>query len=461
MSRKLKMSKYNYSIFDKDGNLILYNFLTGLNSLTKVNKDDIEKFNQLFLSCPDIEWSSFDERYKVVEKLTEIGILVDANIEESIYCDSFSYEDIFDSELVLTILPTGKCNFKCPYCFESDKSFCRTAMTMDNQIALLKFVQKIIPKHKSLTIGWFGGEPLLESQIIKFLSENLINICNARFVPYSSEITTNGYFLDEKMFDMLYKLKIYSYQITIDGLKEHHDKYRITRKGEGTYDMIMSNLLRIKNSKQYKFARILLRVNVLKDSFERFDEFIDYISKTFGDDARFKITFMPVADFSDAKNINVETEKVTAEDIHKKLSENISYIKTFFNEKEARIASLLPKRKCVAARKNTYVIAPDLSIYKCCVYFDYPTNKIGYIKANGDLAISESNHRKWYTMNKLFASCIDCFYFPVCKSTACPIRMHSEKNDLVCSLKNDVFFKKLSENIIYASQHCNCKQLDL
>ena len=461
MSRKLKMSKYNYSIFDKDGNLILYNFLTGLNSLTKVNKDDIEKFNQLFLSCPDIEWSSFDERYKVVEKLTEIGILVDANIEESIYCDSFSYEDIFDSELVLTILPTGKCNFKCPYCFESDKSFCRTAMTMDNQIALLKFVQKIIPKHKSLTIGWFGGEPLLESQIIKFLSENLINICNARFVPYSSEITTNGYFLDEKMFDMLYKLKIYSYQITIDGLKEHHDKYRITRKGEGTYDMIMSNLLRIKNSKQYKFARILLRVNVLKDSFERFDEFIDYISKTFGDDARFKITFMPVADFSDAKNINVETEKVTAEDIHKKLSENISYIKTFFNEKEARIASLLPKRKCVAARKNTYVIAPDLSIYKCCVYFDYPTNKIGYIKANGDLAISESNHRKWYTMNKLFASCIDCFYFPVCKSTACPIRMHSEKNDLVCSLKNDVFFKKLSENIIYASQNCNCKQLDL
>ena len=461
MSRKLKMSKYNYTVFDKDGNLILYNFLTGLKSLTKVNKDDTEKFNQLFLSGVDIEDSSFDESYKVVNQLIEAGILVDANVEESIYCNSFSYEDIFDSELVLTILPTGKCNFKCPYCFESDKSFCRTAMTKESQDALLKFVQKIIPKHKSLTIGWFGGEPLLESEIIEYLSENLIKICNARFVPYSAEMTTNGFFLDEKMFDMLYKLKVYNYQITIDGAKEHHDKYRITHKGEGTYDVIISNLLKIKNSKQYKFARILLRVNVLKDSFEKFDEFIDYFSSTFGDDPRFKITFMPVANFSDENIINDETEKVTAEDIYARLSENISYMKTLFNEKETRIAALLPQRKCVAARKNTYVIAPDLSVYKCCVYFDYPTNKIGYIKSNGDLVINEIKHRKWYTTNKLYASCIDCFYFPVCKSTACPIRMYPENNTGVCSLKDDVFYKKQSENIVYASQYCNCKQLDL
>lgn len=460
MSKKLRMSKYNYTVFDDDGNLILYNFLTGLNSLVKVIKEDVEKFNQLFLSCENVEYLSFDECYKVVEQLTETGFLVDANMEESIYCDSFSYEDIFDSELVLTILPTGKCNFKCPYCFESDKSFCRTAMTMEKQNTLLKFVQKVIPKHKSLTIGWFGGEPLLEPQIIKYLSENLIRMCNARFLPYSSEITTNGFFLDEKTFDMLYKLKIYSYQITIDGVKEHHDKYRIARNGKGTYDIIMSNLLRIKNSRHYKFARILLRVNVLKDSFERFDEFIDYISTTFGDDPRFKITFMPVADFSGGNN-NVETEKVTAEEIHEKLSENISYMTTLFDEREVRIASLMPKRKCVAARKNTYVIAPDLSVYKCCVYFDYSTNKIGYIKANGDLAINEIMHRKWYSMNKLFASCADCFYFPVCKSTACPIRMQSKKNDSGCALKDDVFYKKLSENIVYASRHCNCKQLDL
>ena len=459
MSKKFKMSKYNYTIFDDDGNLILYNFLTGLNSLTKVNKDDVKKFNQLFLSCENVEYSSSDEYYRVVEQLIETGILVDENVEESIYCDSFSYENIFDSELVLTVLPTGKCNFKCPYCFEIDKSFCRTAMTIENQNALLKFVQKTISKHTSLTIGWFGGEPLLESQIIKYLSENIIKICNTRFIPYSSEMTTNGFLLDEKMFDMLYKLKIYNYQITIDGTKDHHDKYRVTQNGKGTYDVIMSNLLKIKSSKKYRFARILLRVNVLKDSFERFDEFIDCLSSTFGDDDRFGITFMPVANFSNENANNIEIEKVTSKDIHKKLFENSSYTKTFFNEKEERISSLLPKRKCVAARKNTYVIAPDLSVYKCCIYFDHPTNKIGYINSNGDLVIDESKHRKWYTTNKLFKSCIDCFYLPVCKSTACPIRMYSEKKETVCSLKNDVFFKKLSENVIYASRHCDCKQL--
>lgn len=461
MSKKLKMSKYNYTVFDNEGNLILYNFLTGLNSLTRVKKADTEKFNQLFLSGVDIEYSYFHEYYNVVGYLMEAGILVDANVEESIYCDSFSYEDIFDSELVLTILPTGKCNFKCPYCFESDKSFCRNAMTKESQNALLKFVQKIIPKHKSLTVGWFGGEPLLEPEIIEYLSENLIKICNTRLVPYLAEITTNGFFLDEKMFDTLYKLKIYNYQITIDGAKEHHNKYRVTHNGEGTYDVIISNLLRIKSLKQYKFARILLRVNVLKDSFEGFDEFIDYFSSTFGDDTRFRITFMPVANFSDENIINAETEKVTAEDIYARLSENISYMKTLFNEKESRISALLPQRKCVAARKNTYVIAPDLSVYKCCVYFDYPTNKIGYIASNGDLVINEIKHRKWYTTNKIYASCLECFYYPVCKSTSCPIRMYSENNVGGCSLKDDVFYKKLSENIIYASKYCACKQLDL
>ena len=59
MSKKLRMSKYNYTVFDDDGNLILYNFLTGLNSLTKVIKEDVEKFNQLFLSCENVEYLSF------------------------------------------------------------------------------------------------------------------------------------------------------------------------------------------------------------------------------------------------------------------------------------------------------------------------------------------------------------------------------------------------------------------
>ena len=144
MSKKLKMSKYNYTVFDNEGNLILYNFLTGLNSLTRVKKADTEKFNQLFLSGVDIEYSYFHEYYNVVGYLMEAGILVDANVEESIYCDSFSYEDIFDSELVLTILPTGKCNFKCPYCFESDKSFCRNAMTKESQNQNLVLKSKIV-----------------------------------------------------------------------------------------------------------------------------------------------------------------------------------------------------------------------------------------------------------------------------------------------------------------------------
>ena len=459
MSSKYRMSKYNHHVFDECGNLILFNFLTGLKSLFLIKKDNVEEFLSLF-SASDIEYSSNNALNSAIDQLIDAGILVYNGIEESIYCDSSSYEDIFNSELVLTILPTGKCNFNCPYCFESDKQFSRSAMSLENQNALLKYVQKNISKHKSLKVGWFGGEPLLEPNIIKYLSEKIIKICNARFLPYSSEMTTNGYFLTEEVFKMLYSMKVYNYQITIDGVKEHHDKYRTTHNGKGTYDVIFSNLLRIKDLKQYKFARILLRVNMLKDSVDKTNEFIDLFYSTFGDDHRFSITFMPVADFSNENN-RTGLEKTTAEDINKILSANEIYTNKIFNEKEARIASLLPQRKCVSARKNTYVIAPDLSVYKCCIYFDHPSNKIGFISPTGDLVVNENKHRQWFTTNKLYTSCNDCFYYPVCKSTACPIRMNKKRNNSVCQLKDEDFYQKISDNIIYASKCCDCKQLNL
>ncbi|MBQ3599326.1 MAG: radical SAM protein [Clostridia bacterium] len=461
MLKKYKMSKYNYTVRDNEGNLILYNFLIGLKSLVEVDRFDVDEFERLFLNGAVVEQSTCEKQSEIVKRLISMGILVDADIDESIYCDSCAYEDIYSNELVLTILPTGKCNFKCPYCFELDKPFHRAKMTLENQKALLKFVQKRVSKHKSLKVGWFGGEPLLEPDVIRNLSEGFMSICKARFLPYSSEMTTNGYFLNEEIFDMLYKCKIYNYQVTIDGLKERHDKSRMTKKGEGTFDQIVSNLLRIKREKRYKFARILIRVNVTEDLMEELNEFIDFISLNFCDDPRFNVTFMPVADFSEKSKPSLENKKVTAERLTIALSDNSTYMKRIFDEKNARVESLLPKRKCVAAMKNTYVVTPDLAVYKCCIYFEHPLNKIGYINLDGDLIIDDIKHRQWFTQNKLYESCNDCFYLPVCKSTACPIRMFSETKAPFCSLKNEEFYRKLSENIVHASKICECTKLNL
>ena len=297
-SMNLKKSKFNYSIIDQEGNLIIYNFLRGIPSLTKVAKKDIDKFSQLVLKNTGISNASSNGYTKAISSLIESGLLIDEKTDENVLLDAKCYNAIYDNKLQLIILPTGQCNFKCVYCLESEQSFARNAMNLDSQNAILQFLQKQISEYNGLQVAWFGGEPMLEPETIKYLSENFIRICKSRFIPYSAHITTNGFNLNADMFDMLYKLKVYTYMITVDGFKNQHDKQRITHSGKGTYDRILNNLLRIKNSKQYKFARIIIRVNITKNNIDSIDDFINYMHTSFSDDHRFEFLFVPAEDFS-------------------------------------------------------------------------------------------------------------------------------------------------------------------
>ena len=56
-----------------------------------------------------------------------------------------------------------------------------------------------------------------------------------------------------------------AHTVSIDGIKETHDKQRVLANGEGTYDTIMSNLLDIKNKTKSAIQKIIIRTNVSKD----------------------------------------------------------------------------------------------------------------------------------------------------------------------------------------------------
>ena len=88
-------------------------------------------------------------------------------------------KEILNNRLLLTIMPTEACNFRCPYCYESHQ-----AITMSEKV--LEQVQKYIavqaPRFKHICISWFGGEPTLCKDIYtknfrsKFFACNR-NIC--------------------------------------------------------------------------------------------------------------------------------------------------------------------------------------------------------------------------------------------------------------------------------------------
>lgn len=463
MFKEMKMSKFNFVAHNCEGDIVLYNFLSGIKSITKVQRKDVDKFAQMFLS-DDVIYGSSDPKYiKTFECLINKGILVANDVDENSILESNHYSQSYDNELCLTILPTGECNFRCPYCYETSQSFHRKAMTVESQDAFLRYIHRSISNYKGIHVAWFGGEPLLEPEIIKRLSEEMIAICNKRYLPFWAEIVTNGYLLDAEMFDMLYKLRVYTYMITIDGFEEQHDKLRCLLDGTGTYNTIISNLRNIRDSKQYKFAHVIVRINVSAGFFDRFDEFASFLAEEFANDSRFEFMFVPVT--MDVKETKTDLI-VDPNELSFRLTNNESYINNLSNEKE-QLSLILPEPQCIAAKKHSYVITPDLSLYKCYSHFESKENKIGSIDIRGNLVIDESLHRRWYLssryLHKSPKACDNCFYLPCCRceTAGCPIRYPERKHRNSCRLTEPNFKQKLTEAILYAARTKQCTILPI
>lgn len=315
-------------------------------------------------------------------------------------------------------------------------------------------------------ISWFGGEPLLSPEIIVRLSEKFIQICNTRHLPYSANMTTNGYLLNLDVFDMLYKLKVYDYMITIDGPKELHDKRRITSDGKGSYDVIINNLLKIKDNKQYKFANVMIRINMSQGFLEKLDDFLQFLGLSFGDDPRFKFMFVPVVKFEGSKFSDSNIYK-DHKQLFSKLSKNEMYVKKL-NYSGMKLNSIISCKKCPAALKNAYVITPDLNVYKCNAHYDFEVNKIGYINTQGDLLIDEALHRKWYLTSKLIRkipdTCYECAYSPCCCNinSGCPVSyLKKTPDEHLCPMEDTKQKEHIVDTILYAANNYSCTTLNL
>lgn len=145
--------------------------------------------------------------------LRNMEFLIEDNINEfQIEIGKKVFEMQERNILELIILPTENCNFRCVYCYET---FSKPAMSFETQENIVNFVRNELKKKAGLSVGWFGGEPLLALDVIKNLSEKFISICREYKKPYRSAITTNGYFLNYETFKRLLKLKVTFFRLQL------------------------------------------------------------------------------------------------------------------------------------------------------------------------------------------------------------------------------------------------------
>ena len=152
-----------------------------------------------------------------------------------------------------TLNVTQNCNLRCRYCAYSGEydyfrvhspkrmNFETAKKGIDVYFSLIDEGRKYNPNRKP-SVGFYGGEPLLEFPLIKSCVEYIKNSYGDH-IAYT--ITTNGTLLDEKKIDYLLK-NDFSLIISLDGPKDEHDRNRAYPSGRGSFDDVMGNIETLK-----------------------------------------------------------------------------------------------------------------------------------------------------------------------------------------------------------------------
>lgn len=232
-------SKFNYyqkSCFSD--NFLIYNSLK--RKIVRLSNEDAEKIG--LTDKTNCKYISANE--KLESMLVKYGIIIPEYYNENSEAHLKYLEEVSEPVLELTIVPTYRCNFRCPYCYQDHEK----GLIMDEgtQDAIIKFVRKHIANYTAVEISWFGGEPLLCVDMILKINHAIKQICKTRYKAFKSSITTNGYLLTKAVFEKLLDCGVKRYFITVDGLESEHDKQRYLANRSGTFNAILNNLLDIK-----------------------------------------------------------------------------------------------------------------------------------------------------------------------------------------------------------------------
>lgn len=398
-----KTSKYNFFFETKSGEKLAYNALSGGFALVK--SEDEEKVKD-FIRNPNKEIKGEKEkeifealkkgRFIAPEYFDEIGVL-----KVRFWSSRFNSRD-----LGLTILPTLNCNFKCIYCYEREKdSISGKKMSDKKAKALVDFVSKQLSTGiKSLSVTWYGGEPLLEYGRIKDLSSNIQKLCEKKGVTYVAGIITNGYLLRPGIFDELTEMKISSIQITLDGSPEIHNKFRPLVDGSPTFSKILENL---KRAAEYGKFEIDIRVNISKDNPSAPKDLAHILEK---EGLKDKITIYPgqiISEKEDLKSTCFSNEMFS--DIS---ADFLEYLMT--NKWRIHPPNSVKGTYCSGYVVNSYGIDPLLNLYKCWDQVGIDLYKIGHLDENGNTKLNWKN--QYWLSYDLFEieECRSCKYLPLC-----------------------------------------------
>ena len=255
----LKPSIYNRYIIRDDYHLV---FNSCSLSLIRLEEDK-------FFMLRNGNFTAFDDNE--IKKLYEMNFINSFSDEPSKVIEQhFNFVHPKD-KFRLTLFTTTNCNARCPYCFQRG-----TKLTTPNVEIEEDIINLILDnKDKKIHIKWFGGEPLLNVNMIDRISKQL----DIFGVDYSSSMISNGYLIN-KYIDKIPGWKLKRIQITLDGVNEKYNSIKryIVKNDANPFETVISGIKKLLETGVF----VSVRLNFDRNNYLDIVECIEYLKQEVG-----------------------------------------------------------------------------------------------------------------------------------------------------------------------------------
>ncbi len=371
----MKLSRYNY-YYEKEDSTVVFN--TYSNSITILTpKEYADLLNNTDLP-PD-----------VVEGFVSQGVLIPPDVDELAMLRFDSSYYAANSEYHFRILTTTGCNARCPYCYE--RGIQSITMTRETANKVVSFIKKTAPSGSVINIEWFGGEPLVNYEIILRISKDLIK----SEYNVKSTMVTNGILLNaDRVIELKETCHLEKVQITLDGLPEVYSKIKgvpIT-----SFDTVIQNIKLLAENE----ITVHIRMNYVNNDCDLAD-LIYYLKKEIDFHPRIFYYVYPIFEDNQCVPEGVMSGVLSLNDLllTNGLMKNTDMYK--FSYRQIR---------CFATSYNGYTISPDGRLYNC----SHVLNEHGEIGTVENYSPYNPNRIRFVDQT-VSEQCANCTFYPICK----------------------------------------------
>lgn len=215
----------------------------------------------------------------VLRRMQEKGFCCESTLEEIEHPATHTVQASLESKIQQMVLQvTQNCNLRCSYCAYSGKYYNRQhnnkRMSLDTALRAVDFLMEHSSGVDEVVLGFYGGEPVLEFDLIKKVVEYVESQYAGRKVRFN--FTTNLTLFTDEIIDYILEKKI-DIMISLDGPKKVQDKYRIFADGRGSYETVTANARRLRDKDPERFQRFSTNtVASPGEDYEGIRDFLDH-----------------------------------------------------------------------------------------------------------------------------------------------------------------------------------------